>query len=329
MGRLLIFTAGTSLFENLKDPQKLNCPELVKLFRYDGPNAYRTVLRRPHKLASELRAHAEVISSIDLSDPAKRNHTTAEMASLYLLHKDNPEGDDRLVLLCSDTGQGAFCALVNGMLLGHEVRFDHPRHGFTIDGFSDQDVEFHKTLKDIRLPEVELRVVNKLNPERPEKFESIAIPELVKTIADLHYNRPPDTQTILNYTGGFKAAIPTLTQAVAVAGDIDLVCLYEDATEVVRQPVVPIDLSPETREQLTWAGRDAPGHPDVLHPDPERDGGYETIQQLKADRKFERGWVFYEAAPQGGVRLNGLGLAMQELLSAQTHQQRQEEDAPR
>lgn len=326
MARLLIFTAGTSLFENLKDPQKLNRPDLVELFSYEGAGAVRHVLRRPKPLRDELVRYAEFVAPRDLADRVERSRATAEMASLYFQRKDNPESDDRPVLLCSDTGRGALCGLVNGMLLGHKVRFVHPRHGFTMDGFSDQDVDFHRTLEHIRLPEVEIRVVDKLDPARPEKFESIAIPELVKAIAGIHYDRLPDTQTVLNYTGGFKAAIPTLTQAVAIAGDIDLVCLYEDATELVKQPVVPIDLSSETREQLIGAGRDVKDYLDVLHPDPNRGGGYDTIEQLKADRRFEQGWVFYEAAPQGGVQLNGLGRAVQELLIAQSHQQRQEED---
>lgn len=315
MGRLLTFTAGTSLFENLKDPQKLNRPDLVELFSYEGAGAWRHVLRRAESLRDELLRYASHVAHLDLADSDKRACATAEMASLYLQRQDNPEGDDRLVLLCSDTGRGAFCALVNGMLLGRKVHYhSRPSRSFTIDGFSDQDLKFHTTLKDIRRPAVELRVVEKLDPARPDTFEDTAIPELVKTIADLHYNRPANTETILNYTGGFKAAIPTLTQAAAVAGNIKLVCLYEDAAALIQQPLVPIDLGEDAEERLLYAGKG------VEHrPDPIRD--YTTLGALKNGLSRTE-WNFYTEA-KAQVQLSSLGSALQEVLEARASQREQ------
>jgi len=307
MERLLIFTAGTSLLDNLKDPEKLNRHDLVDKFNYKGANAWHRVLRRAANIRDDLAAYASFFASLDLADPGERSWATAEMAGLYLLRGAQKTSLDRLVLLCSDTGEGAFCALANGMLLGQEVRYyDSQGEAFLLAGLMSDEAEhgIHPSLAAIRLPQVEVIWVKDLDAIRPHEFERRAISELVKHIAKLHYNRRPGEQTVLNYTGGFKATIPTLAQVAAVAGNIELVCLYEEALDLIHQPLIQIELRQEAEERLIWAGEN-----DKAHPDPLRDCN--TLDGLPREE-----WPFYEELSGGGLQLSSLGLAMRELLRA-------------
>jgi hypothetical protein len=316
MGRLLIFTAGTSLLENLRDHQKkFSRRDLAENFRYKGAGAWDEVLRRAEVLRDELTTYADLFASLDLKDDGQRQRATAEMAGLYLLRWGRAQPDDRLVLLCSDTGPGAFCALANGMLLGQEVCYwRNQKEALILDGLTETEARLHLSLTTVRLPQVALMVVESLDPTDPEHFERGAIPALVGAIANLHYNRRPEEQTVLNYTGGFKAAVPTLTQAAALAGDIELVCLYEEAARLVQQPLIPINLDAKAEERLIWAGEN-----DKVHPDPLRD--YKTLDALKS-MLTRAEWTFYEGkTAKGGVQLSGLGLAMQNLLRARSRWQ--------
>ena len=307
MERLLIFTAGTSLLDNLKDPDKLNRHELVDTFRYAGANACHTVLRRAGNIRDDLVTYASFFAPLDLADPSERSWATAEMAGLYLLRQGQQTSRDRLVLLCSDTGEGAFCALANGMLLGQEVRYYDSRGNVSpLDGLTTTEVEhgIHPSLTAIRLPQVEVVWVKDLDATRPREFERRAISDLVKHIAELHYSRRSGEQTVLNYTGGFKAAIPILAQAAAVAGNIELLCLYEEALDLIHQSLIQLKLRPKAEERLIWAGEN-----DEAHPDPLRDCN--TLDRLPREE-----WPFYEELPGGGLQLSSLGLAMRELLRA-------------
>lgn len=313
MQRLLIFTAGTSLLDNLRDPGKFGERALVDALCYKEANAWRSVLRRAEGIRRELVAYGGHFASLDLADPPRRSWATAEMAGLYLLRRGQEQSADRLVLLCSDTGEGAFCAFANAMVLGREVRYYAPKGYYTafgeirtLAGLAETETEhgFHPSLLTIRLPSVEVIVVKDLDATRPEEFERHAIPALVRTIAEIYYNRHTDEQTVLNYTGGFKAGIPTLSQAAAVAGNIELVCLYEEAAQLVHQPLIRISLGPETEGRLLGAGKDTERFPDPL-----RDCA--TLDSVPDEE-----WPFYEERPEGGLGLSGLGCAMQELLQA-------------
>jgi CRISPR/Cas system-associated protein Csm6 len=316
LGRLLIFTAGTSLLDNLKDPDKFARRALADAFAYTGAGAWHKVLRRAEGIRDKLTSYASPFAPLSLAHQGERSRATAEMAGFYLLRKDQPTSQDRLVLLCSDTGEGAFCALANGMLLGQEVCYYAPRGYYvssgdflTLPGLAESEVEhgFHSSLLTIRLPQVTVVVVRDLDASRPNEFERHAIPALVRATAELHYNKRAEQQTVLNYTGGFKAAIPTLAQVAAVAGGIELVCLYEDALDLVHQPLIQIKLRPEAEERLIWAGENDEEHPDPL--DPQRD--FTTLDSLPEDE-----WPFYKELARGGLDLSSLGRAMRELLRA-------------
>jgi hypothetical protein len=318
MERLLIFTGGVSLLENLLHPWKQRYrPDLVEGLTYKQRGAWRTVLRRARQVRNELATFAGLFASLDLATPEQRSCATAEAAAFYLLRAGQPAFQDRLVLLCSDTGQGAFCALANAMLLGREVRY-YPQPGYylplpdcplTLPGLVQEEVEkgIHPSLQAIRLPYVEVVAVRNLDAARPDKFERHAIPALIQTIAQIHYNRSEE-ETILNYTAGFKAAIPTLTQAAAIADNISIKCLYEDASALITQPVIQIRLEPSTEKRLT-----APSEGDGQRPGWPEDGM--TLDALK-NRLPQEEWSFYEEAASGGVQFSSLGLAMRELLQA-------------
>jgi hypothetical protein len=315
MSRLLIFTAGTSLFENLRDPDKqFRRLDLVEGFRYGGAGAWHQVLRRAPSLRGELVSYACLFAPLNLADQAQRMRATAEMAAFYLLRQTQADVANRLVLLCSDTGAGAFCALANAMLLGQTVCYADQTGNPTLslNGLAATEAAygFHSALDKVRLAKIEVVVVKGLDPTRPANFEDKAIPSLVAAIARLHYNRAQQETTVLNYTGGFKAAVPTLTQAAALAGNIEMVCLYEDAASLIQQPLIPITLSAEARERLLWAGETDAAHPDLL-----RD--CQTLDGLKRDE-----WAFYREEPGGkGISLSSFGKAMKELLCAQRRRQ--------
>ena len=309
MERLLIFTAGTSLLDNLKDPNKLNQRDLADGFRYAGAGACHRVLHRAGSIRDDLVTYASFFAPLDLANPGERSRATAEMAGLYLLRKDQQTSQDRLVLLCSDTGEGAFCALANGILLGQEVcYYDFKGNVSCLDGLTSTEAKhgIHPSLAAVRLPQVEVVWVEGLDATRPHEFEHAGISEVVKHIARLHYNRCLGEQTVLNYTGGFKAAIPTLAQVAAVAGNIKLVCLYEEALDLIHQPLIQIKLRPEAEERLIWAGENDEAHPDPLDPQ-----HYRTLDSLPGEE-----WPFYEELAGGGLQLSSLGWAMRELLRA-------------
>lgn len=307
MSRLLLFTSGISLFENLRDSSKrLGGVDLAESFAHGEARAWQAVLRQADSLRDELRNFARPFAPLDLANEKERRRTSAEIASLYLLRNEQEQTQDTLVFLCSDTGKGAFCALVNAMLLAEAVRFAQPGplptlgirstgKGYEIAGFEPLELgeKLHPTLQRVRLPLAEILVVEKLNPSRPDEFRE-ALANLITIVADRHYGRAQGQSTVLNYTAGFKAAIPILAQTVAIAQGIDLICLYEEAPEIIHQPLIPIELSEQCEKRL----QNGP------------------VPVKMTDLPERRDHSFYEETPGGGIRLSTLGIAARHLLSA-------------
>lgn len=343
MNEQWIFTAGISLLENLKHPEKLNDLALAAAFRFKNPSDWVRIMQPA--LSADLRQQlvkfAIPFAQLDLADRDERAKTTAELASYLLLRQTRQKAPTRLILLASQTGPGLFCSLVNAMLLGEQVRcFDKldtllPEHAapqprLTVPGFNPAELQqggskapypLHPTLQQSALPTVDLVMIEKLDPTDPNLFRSVAIPNLITAIARLHFNCPEGTVTVLNYTGGYKAAIPTLTQAVSLAGELAMVGLHEEADQLVQQQLVPIQLAERTESNLYWAGRGAnlrntygvgSNQRDLLDP---QHGGYATWTELRRVLYGEE-FPFYEGDAQDKPRLSTLGQAVQAMISA-------------
>jgi hypothetical protein len=317
MNRLVIFTAGTSLLENLRNEEKLNKREVYKNLNLDRLTGDAwSILADAAFVRKRLLRCIEEFAPLDLGNDIQLAYSTAEIASYYRLTKKNDTGGDRLVLLCSDTVEGAFSALVNALLLSNgEILCRKPSAYSGISGLEASvrpindlelpDERFHSTLKTLRQPRIEIQVVPDLYPDNKMAFERYAIANLASAIATLHFGKQTGLHTVLNYTGGFKAAIPILSQSVAVAGDIDMVCLYEQASELIYQQLVPIELLPETENRLRNAV--------------EKDG-YFVLEGIRgADNLARQAWhpaekALYWVASSGDIRLTPLGLALRAMV---------------
>lgn len=319
MSRLVLFTAGASLLENLRNPEKLNKREVYDGLRLGALSGSAwSILGDSAFVRARLIRCAEEFIALNLESNSSLQKSTAEIASYFrLCEGQESRVDDRLVLLCSDTVEGAFAALVNALLLGtQEILCCQP------SGYSDipdsearvrvlyagemQDKPFHSTLRAIQRPKIEIQVVRELYPANKKSFEQQAVANLAQAVANLHYGKKdPQQRTILNYTGGFKAAIPTLTFIAAVIRDMQMVALYEQSPHLVYQQIIPIVLSPDVQDRLRDAGKGGPR--DVLK------------DMDNAADLTKKGWdswektAFYDAT-KGAVTLTPLGLALQQLL---------------
>lgn len=147
----------------------------------------------------------------------RKRPQTAEISSLARM---NVSAEDHIVFLCSDTGAGAFSAVVNAYLLtlngDPPVLWDGP---FTIErGFSWnwQPTYVHRELMNLQVQNVAVMRIPGLDPERKQLFEQQGVSNLIDTIARLVIAaKGSDMTPVINFTGGFKAAIPLITQAAA------------------------------------------------------------------------------------------------------------------
>lgn len=304
MPRLFLFTTGISLFD---EDKSIHDVSVFNRFSYNDRTPAITVFSNLRNQRRKLASFGKQIVdlNLDLDNDSERKQTTAEIASFYLLaqppeRKENKtprpriQPNDKVIFLCSDTAKGAWSALVNAMLLAQHVTYyipnDNKEDKGEIEGFSQEKdgVIFNESLSKIRIKEIEIHVIEGLDPVNPTTLEDQAIPNMVEAIADYHYGRSDSMgKTILNYTGGPKAMIPILAQVCCVIQDIEMHCLFEDSSDLVEHPLMPINL-PEN----IYLHQDAP-----------------YFDALRADET-----MFYEDVLSGRTELNILGKAVKVLL---------------
>ncbi len=246
---LIIITVGTSLLDNepgsgresdsrvrcyvdQKDPWKDEdasppCPyEAAGILRNAflaccgssevGSLGYELNFRNPNEdgrdmLPQELSYLAILAGALD------NNGITA------LLEEDEPV---KLALLASDSNRGRFSANVIRQLLTLENPAPEPR-------------ELWRRFEDAEVHEIE-----GLQTEDKDEFESEGVPNLIAKINELA-SEEPISKVIINFTGGFKGAIPYTTLAsyfLPTEKEVRLHYLFHDTPHILELPVYPIGL---------------------------------------------------------------------------------------
>lgn len=229
---VIIITVGTSLISNrggvredAKDNQRWkDYGGAISPFR---PNA------RPEDRAERLHKHLVANGSLD-RELGFRNSEGLEKDGLpqelsYLALRKTLEDHD-VYLLASDSDAGRFCASAIKIFL------DNP----SVDSFKWYKVA---DLQPITGLNVDLGDSQK-DVASPEEFASVGVPNLIESILDIIRERADAPQVILNFTGGFKGAIPYTTLAMLFAEHkhVSMEYLYGESSAVISLPRYPIGL---------------------------------------------------------------------------------------
>lgn len=235
MNRLVIMTVGTSLLANKGGADRAGCDAIqhlnqaaVRLSQNPSNGARRLdVLNRLRGLDPEdefgLRA----------GDRRKTDRLPAELSYLYILLRDRTEHGTltHVVLLPSDTPEGEACADVIAQYLGpEEERHENwPAAPLTVE------MEPPDSLSGLQV-------------EDAEKFRTKGIPNLVCAIRRHALAEENGVlkwdEVILNFTGGFKAAIPYETFAATLLErpGVRVHYLFEATPDILELPQYPIGL---------------------------------------------------------------------------------------
>ena len=271
MSRLLIFPVGISLLHCIADRKRLrinNHESLIELLQTKMPD---DILTNPLERSDSFKYLRDVLKRmsnvpLDSDKGTKKSRSTAELSALAALQR---QGDfarnDELVLLASNTGEGAFCALATGLAVADQLMLVE----IPSDSSKPLTLEQHKfewgsksvwareegedPLMNIRLNRASIVVIPNLDPTQKAEFEDVrngGLINLARVILDLIYRQERGADRIvLNITGGYKASLPMLTQMIAVIkNDEDLAhklrvfCLFEEAVDLVEEPIIPLEM---------------------------------------------------------------------------------------
>lgn len=142
----------------------------------------------------------------------KRLFSPGELASLSLLHL---EKEDKIILLYSETGKGAFCAAVLEQLVSEGVAVPAG-------------------------VEVDKRMIEGLQVEDLSQFTDKGVVNYAQVIDRIIAEGDEETEVILNITGGYKGVAPIAT-IVALALDVEVCYLYEDSDEILFLPPLEVE----------------------------------------------------------------------------------------
>ena len=142
----------------------------------------------------------------------KRMYSPGELASLSLFDL-GPE--DKIVLLYSETGEGAFCAAVLEQLL---------RAGVGVPAGV----------------QVDKRMIEGLQVEDLRRFTDEGVVNYVQVIDRIVADQDKDTQVIMNITGGYKGVAPIAT-IVALELGVEVCYLYEESDELLYLPPLEVE----------------------------------------------------------------------------------------
>lgn len=237
MNRLVIMTVGTSLLENKSGDDRARCEQIRSL--NDAARSLSmsldNVARRKEVLGALLNlnpAHEFGLRNI----PRNRNATDrlpAELSYLYVLLRDRTEDGTQthVVLLPSDTPEGEACTDIIADYLAPEAA----RHASWPTPLVSVEVEPRCNLTGLQV-------------EDAERFRTKGIPNLVCAIrrhALVEENGALRwDEVIINFTGGFKAAIPYETFAATLLErpGVHVHYLFEATADILELPQYPIGL---------------------------------------------------------------------------------------
>lgn len=235
MNRLVIMTVGTSLLENRGGNDRAGCrlimrlnDEATRLSARGGAEALRDPV-----LTALLALDPDHEFGLRPGDRKRTDRLPAELSYLYVLLRDRTEAGTltHVVLLPSDTPEGEACAAI-------------------IADYLAPDAHRHENWPVAPLTvEVEPRAnLTGLQVEDAENFRAEGIPNLVCAIrrhalAEENGARRWD-EVILNFTGGFKAAIPYETFAATLLErpGVRVHYLFEATPDILELPQYPIGL---------------------------------------------------------------------------------------
>lgn len=201
---LIITTVGTSLLaddETLRE--RLNEEQNEYNIKYSKENYESEIRKKTKRLTNVYKDYCELISS---GDSISMEKFSAEIASLLkirdALTSDTEKRIGKLIFLASDTFSGQFCADVNSQFA--------------------QEIEIAEDCSVI--------LVNNLEVKKKDKFEE-GLNELER-ISNEIINSEGEYETVLNITGGFKGAIPKLSQ-VAINRSKKMLYYHSDSEELL------------------------------------------------------------------------------------------------
>ncbi len=256
MPNLYIFTVGTSLLSNLE-----RHPEGVGLASWLSQWLQGHTTERILGGGDENRPAAERALAYYGSDDCPQ--WTAELGSFLLLPPLREA--DQVVLLASDTPEGAFSALVNAHLMvkadaGPAVPLweEEGKPGIRFNWNTAEIGEARsQRIQQRARKEAPVMRIQGLNPGDPNGFENEAVGNLVLTIARLvMFARAtrPALDPMIVFTGGFKVSLPVLTQAASWLRGVPMVGMHEASNRLITIPVLKSDISiPLRNAVLGWA----------------------------------------------------------------------------
>ncbi len=287
--RLVILTVGTSLTENDGGPGRSRDTDVASLNKeckqaQDCDDAQAVLCRlkpflTPEGLCSELR----FLTSLHRQSNHKAkqaghdhqlmyNRLSQELTYLALLAEKRQEVSCfEVALLASDSPRGKLCAEVLKKVLEDPNRTE-PWSRFCLLMASSEQPCVVKGLKVHGNDEVEENQIDRI-------FRTQGIPKLITELQQL-YCLAPWEEVLLNFTGGFKGAIPYTTMAEAFLKPhpdrqdspppVSLHYLFEETDQFLSLPVYPVGLDFPLYHQQRRLLEAYQTHPDLfreaLHP---------------------------------------------------------------
>jgi putative CRISPR-associated protein (TIGR02619 family) len=209
MSKLVITTVGTSL----GGLDKLNeaCKKFVKDLSENNSVSADVILNKKYNDQNDYENAC--LTHLNRDDLERKDYS-AEIASLKSFKSLN-KGSDKIILLSSDTPDGAFCTLVNAAYINNNIaKCDISNDIIIVKGLQSKD---------------------------GNKFKNEGLPELLKIISNLIQDSRKEYKIILNITGGYKGLIPYMSLIGMCFDDIDIVYLYEESDELIYFNKLPVD----------------------------------------------------------------------------------------
>ncbi|MBM3711847.1 MAG: hypothetical protein FJW56_00185 [Actinobacteria bacterium] len=225
--KLVITTVGTSLIEKLgmekiktrngwvDNKNKLYNQSLhVNITSYCETKKTDEAEKHYQENQSDVKGTINLLTE-KLTDPANDSpFAPAEIASLWKMGLNKEK--DKVVLLYSDTPDGAFCAVVNAVYINHKIAKCDIQNG-------------------------DIHIIDGLQSKDGDKFKNEGLPNLLKIISNLIKENNKEYKIVLNITGGYKGLIPYMSLIGMCFDEIDIVYLYEESDRLIRFEKLPVD----------------------------------------------------------------------------------------
>jgi len=269
MGRLILTTAGTSLIHPNAERWRGIIPEAFSGAVKACDDNHDCTLDKVITGGNNALKDAEVnilreLNSLTLDRDWQR--FPAEIASTSKLDP-RPDQGDRIVVLHSDTIEGAFCARCVAFLMSDRLKVLRlERNRVQEDGILSNANQLSQQRADLRSKgilcqpfwsaRVELLRIDKLKPDErgAQDFREQGCQNLAIALSSLFIERDTTAhrRVHLNMTGGLKSSIPFVT-FVAMLWGIPLVYLYEESPDLLSFTVPRLKLAVDIENCLKAA----------------------------------------------------------------------------